>query len=291
MSTTLSRVVTAKDIKVIVSGRTIGSITELSLNGNSGLADTSVLGKQYKQSVRTKKEFSGTFTMLISDMEAFGWAFGDYEVDPAQVETINMAYNGQSVDILHIQGLKDASVSVASGEKVAQKFRAAGKTLSLVKLYNNGSGDSSVTVSVEADNSGVPSGTALASATVDFSGSTGWLTADLSAATLTKGNWYWIVVSVPTTTTTLSRSSTNIYEDWGYMIYSTSWGTLNSEDLAFYIKTTDNETIIQVELTDGINTHIIKGDIGIGNISTTVSQDEPIKAEVNFTAQELIFSG
>lgn len=294
MSSTLSRVMTCRDMKLIVAGRTLGTIKEITFEGDSGLADASVLSKHYKQHVKTKNEFSGTWTQLIADMEALGLVLGDYEVDPSKTESINMTFNGASYDIKHIQGTHAADISVAGTQKVAQKFIAAGNTLSALKLYTTTGGDASCTVTIETDNSGSPSGTPVTNGTasgVDFSGS-GWITVTFSSdPVLVKGDPFWIVVSVPSTTTPISRSTTDYYEDWGYKTYTGSWSSLEDNDLALQLTTTDNDTVLQIELTDGVNTHIIEGIIGVGSGSCTITLDEPLTAEVTYSAKTITFSG
>ena len=294
MSTTLSRVMTCKDMKLIIAGKTVGDIKEFSIDGDSGLADVSVLSKGYKQHVRTKNEFSGSWTQLISDFEALGLVLGDYEVDPTQTESISMSFNGASYDIKHIQGSHGADISVAGSAKVAQSFVAAGNTLSALKLYTTSGGDSSCTVTIETDSSGSPSGTPVTNGTasgVDFSGS-GWITVTFSSdPVLVKGDTFWIVVSVPSTTTPISRSTTDIYEDWGYKTYSGSWSSLETNDVSFQITTTDNDTVIQIELTDGVNTHIIEGIIGVGAGSCSITLEDPLTAEITYSAKTITFSG
>jgi len=292
--TTLSNPMTARDMKLIISGRTMGSLTECSITGNGNLADVSTLGKTYKKRMRTFKNFSGSWTMFIEDMEALGWVLGDYEVDPTKNEPVSVSFNGTNVTINHIQGSHASDVSVADTEKIAQKFVAAGNSLTTLKLYTTTGGDSTVTVTIEPDNSGSPSGTPVTNGTstsTDFSGS-GWVTVGFSSnPVLVKGDVFWVVVSITGTTTPISRADTDIYEDWGYKVYSGSWGSLQSNDLSFYIETTDDTTVIQVELTDGINTHIIEGNIVAGTGSFSVTADEPVSAEVNYVAQDIQFSG
>jgi hypothetical protein len=294
MSTTLTGVTTCRDMSLYIAGRKLGSISEASITGNSALKDVSSLGFDYKKNIRSFKEFSGSWSMWIEDLEALGLILGEYWVDPTKLETWpTINYDGSQYLVTHVQGSHAGTVTVTTGNEVAQKFRAGGSTLTStgVKLYNAGSGDSSVTVTVEADSSGEPSGTPLDTDTVDFSGGAGWVTADLSSATLTKGNWYWIVCAVPTTSTGFGRSSTDIYEDWGYMENTGTWGSLEDNDLSFYIETTDNSVSMVIELTDSVNTHIINADIGPGTGSFAVNLDEPISAEVNYTAKTVTYSG
>lgn len=295
MSTTLTGATTCKDMKLFVAGRNIGSITEASITGNSALADVSVLGKEYKEHIRTMRKFDGTWTMWIEDLEAMGLILGEYWVDPTKSETWpTINFDGAQYKVTHVQGTHPTNVEIAGTERVAQKFRAGGSTLTAtgVKLWDTGYvGDATTTVTLEADNAGEPSGTPLDTDTVDFSGAApDWVTIDLSAATMTKGNWYWIVAAVDSTTR-FGRSSTDIYEDWGYMEYSGSWGAIETNDLSFYIETVDNSISFVIELTDGVNTHLITADIGPGSGTFTINTEEPISAEVNYTAKTVIFSG
>ena len=295
MSTTLTHATTCKDLKMVVAGRTLGSITECSITGSSALKDVSTLGFDYKKNIRSFRDFSGSWTMFIEDMEAVGLILGEYWVDPTKTETFpTINFNGRELDITHVQGTHPTNVELLTTEKVAQKFRAAGATLSAtgIKLWDTGYvGDATTTVTIEADSTGSPSGTPLDTDTVDFSGAAPvWVTVDLSAATLIKGDWYWIVCAVDSTTR-FGRSSTDIYEDWGYKEFSGTWGSLETNDLSFYIQTIDNTTTLQVELTDGVNTHVMYADVGPGSGSFTINLDEPISAEVSYIAKTVTYSG
>ena len=287
--TDLTRVVTTKDLKLIVAGRTIASLSELTISGESGLADVSVLSEDHKRWQRTKRSFSGSMDYRMEDMGAIGLVFGDYEIDPTKTEVINMSPNLASVDIKHIQGDKTNSQALTTGQKLALKFRAAGGTLSSASVYNSSGTDTSVTVSVQADNSGIPSGSALASGTIDCSG-VGWKNVDLSSASLTMDDWYWIVIE-NCDDASFAYASTDIYTDWGWKIDTgTGWGTLNSNDMAFQLLFTDNTTYIHVELTDGTTTHTIKGTMATAKYSLTINPEDPLTGSLDFVAKELTFS-
>jgi hypothetical protein len=233
--------------------------------------------------------------MFIEDMEALGWVLGDYEVDPTLQETISVAYNGTNIKVNHIQGSHDGEEIIADTYKIAQKFVAAGNSLTALKLWG-GSGDASATVTIETDSAGEPSGTPVTNGTstsTDFSGANDWVTVTFSSdPVLVKGDVFWVVFTQSDVSATdIGVSTTDIYEDWGYMENTGTWGSLQDNDLAFYIETTDDTTVFQVELTDGVNTHIIEGDIAAGNGSFSISTEEPISAEVEYVAQDITFTG
>jgi hypothetical protein len=295
MSTTLTNAMTAKDMTLYIAGRNIGTITECSITGNSALSDVSVIGDNFKKYVRTFKNFSGSWTMWIQDLEALGLVLGEYWIDPTKTETWpTIDYNGVDMDITHVQGTHPTHIEIGATEKVAQKFIAAGATLSAtaIKLWDTTYvGDATTTVTIEADTTGSPSGTPLDTDTLDFSSAVaGWRTADLSLATLVKGSTYWIVVAVDSTTR-VGVAATDIYPGWGHKVFSGTWGLLVANDLSFYINTTDNSTVLQMELTDGVNTHIFTADIGPGSGSFTINTEEPISAEVSYVAKTVAYSG
>lgn len=296
MSTTLTNAMTAKDMTLYIAGRNIGTITECSITGNSALSDVSVIGDNFKKYVRTFKNFSGSWTMWIQDLEALGLVLGEYWVDPTKTETWpTIDYNGYDMNITHVQGSHTGEEIIADTNKIAQKFVAAGATLSALKLWG-GSGDITATVTVETDNAGSPSGTPVTNGTstvTNFSGANGWVTVTFASdPVLVKGSTYWIVFTQSDVTPTdIGISTTDIYAGWGYKEFTGTWGALVANDLSFYINTTDNSTVLQMELTDGTNTHVFTADIGPGTGSFTINTEEPISAEVNYVAKTVTYSG
>ena len=288
--TDLLNTITTKDLKLIVGGRILGQISELSLSGDAGLADVSVLSEGYKRWVRTKKDFSGSMDVRVEDPAMLGLVLGDLEVDPTFTETIAIAFNGVNVTQKYIQGDKTGTITTASGEKIGQRFRAGGSELTTAQVYVNSLGDSSVTVSVQADSSGEPSGTPLDSDTIDCS-TTGWKSAALDVASLTKDDWYWVVIEVPTTSTGFARSATSIYDEWGYKFYTgAAWGSLETNDIAFQLLLTDSSSYLHIELTDGTTIHTIKGDLNTGKYSLSITSDEPLTGSIDFKSDDLTFS-
>lgn len=287
--TDLTRSVTTKDLTLVIAGRTLAQLSNMSISGDAGLADVSVLSEGHKRWIRTKKEFTGSLEYRVEDMGSLGLTLGDYEVDPSQTESISLAFNPPPVTIKHIQGDKTNGQAVATGELLAQKFRASGATLNTAQIYVNSGSDATVTVTVEADVTGSPSGTPLDTDTVDCS-SAGWKTATLDAAVLTMDDFYWIVID-NCDTATFAYADTDYYTDWGFKFDSGGgYGSLTITDLAFQLSFEDNTTYLQIQLTDGITTHTIKGELGAGAWSSTANIEDPITAELAFKSEELVFS-
>ena len=142
----------------------------------------------------------------------------------------------------------------------------------------------------KSDRTPVTNGT---STSTDFSGVNGWVTVTFASdPVLVKGDVFWVVFTQSDASATdIGISTTDIYPDWGYKEYTGTWGSLQDNDLAFYIETTDDTTVIQVELTDGTNTHILEGNIAFGTGSFSINAEEPISAEVSYVAQDISFSG
>lgn len=287
--TDLTRPPTTKDITLYVAGKKAANIKNMSITGNSALKDVTPIGIWYKKWQRSFREFSGSMDMWYENNEALGLVLGDYEVDPSKTESVTIDYNPKPITIKHIQGDKTNGQAVATTEKLAQKFMAAGSTLTSAQVYVNSGTDTTVTVSVQADSTGSPSGTPLDSDVIDCS-SAGWKSADLSAAALTAGEWYWIVLE-DCDTATFAYADTDLYEEWGKRFYSGSWGTLTVEDLAFQLLFTDSSTIFKAQLTDGVTTHDIEGDIVAGTVSTSFSPDEPVSSSMEYKSKEITFSG
>ena len=289
--TDLTHAVTTKDMKIIIGGRILGQVTELSVSGDAGLADVSVLSEGHKQWTRTRNDYSGSMDVRVEDPALLGLVLGDLEVDPTYTEKpLSISFNGVNVTQEYIQGSKTGTITTLTTEKVGQRFRAGGKVLTTAQIYVNSGGDASVTVTVEADVTGSPSGTPLDTDTIDCSG-IGWKTADLSIAELTKDDWYWVVWSVPTTSTGFARSATSIYDEWGYKFYTSSaWGSLETNDVAFQLLFTDDSSFLHIELTDGTTIHTIEGNLNTGKYSLGITSDEPLVASIDFQSDVLTFS-
>ena len=101
--TDLTRSVTTKDLTLVIAGRTLAQLSNMSISGDAGLADVSVLSEGHKRWIRTKKEFTGSLEYRVEDMGSLGLTLGDYEVDPSQTESISLAFNPPPVTIKHIQ--------------------------------------------------------------------------------------------------------------------------------------------------------------------------------------------
>ena len=277
-------------MKIIIGGRILGQLTDLSISGDAGLADVSVLSEGHKRWIRTKNDYSGSMDVRVEDPALLGLVLGDLQVDPTYTEKpLNISFNGINITQEYIQGSKAGTITTATTEKVAQRFRAGGEQLSTASIYVNSGGDASVTCTVEADSTGEPSGTPLDTDTIDCSG-TGWVSADLSIATLVKDDWYWVVWSIPTTSTGLARSATSIYDEWGYKFYSGTWGTLETNDVSFKLLFIDDSSYLHIELTDGVTVHTIEGNLNTGKYTLGITSDEPLTASIDFQSDELTFS-
>jgi len=287
--TDLLNAVTTKDMKIIIGGRTLAQITELSLSGEAGLADVGVLSEGHKRWKRTKQEYSGSMDVRVDDPALIGLVLGDLEVDPTFTEKpLDISFNGINITQKYIQGDKTNGQLVSTGEKIAQKFRAGGAELTTAQVYVNSGTDASVTVSIQADVTGSPSGTPLDSDTIDCS-STGWKTASLDVAVLTKDDWYWIVLE-DSTDVTFAYADADIYDDWGYKHYSGTWGALQANDISFQIVLTDSSSYLHIELTDGVTIHTIKGNLNVGKYALSITSEEPLVASIDLRSDELIFS-
>jgi len=288
--TDLIQAVTTKDLKLIIGGRTLGQLTELSLSGDAGLADVSVLSEGFKRWIRTKKDFSGSMDVQVHDPAMLGLVLGDLEVDPTFTEPIAIEFNGVNVTQKLIQGDKTNGQAVDTDDLLAQKFRAAGSELTTAQVYVNSGTDSTVTVSVQADTTGSPSGTPLDSDTIDCS-SVGWKTATLDVAVLTKDDFYWIVIE-DCDDATFAYANTDIYTDWGFKFNDEGggWASLILTDLAFQLLFTDTSSYLHIEITDGITIHTIKGDLNAGKYSLSLTSDEPLVGTVDFQSDDLTFS-
>lgn len=288
--TDLTRPITTKDMTIIIGGRTLGQVTELSISGDAGLADVSVLSEGHKRWIRTKKDFSGSMDVRVEDMALLGLVLGNLEVDPTLTESVSISFNGVNVTQELIQGDKTNGQAVDTDDLLAQKIRAGGATLTTASVYVNSGTDSSVTVTVQADNSGSPSGTPLDTDTIDCS-SAGWKTATLDQASLTKDDYYWIVIE-GCDVATFAYADTDIYTDWGFKFNDEGggYGTLTSTDLAFKLLFTDNSSYLHIELYDGVTTHTIEGNLNTGKYSLGITSDEPLTASIDFASDELTFS-
>lgn len=96
--------------------------------------------------------------------------------------------------------------STTKANKVAQSFIPTDTIIKSVNLYkaaNTGTFTGTVTISIQADSAGSPSGSSLASKTITNVGYLAYSTGDFlallsSELTVTPGNLYWIVISTST---------------------------------------------------------------------------------------------
>ncbi len=149
-----------------------------------------------------------------------------------------------------------AGYSVAAMEKVGQSFLGNGEELTSVSFYyyKAGTPTSDIKISLQADSSGSPSGTDLATGTLDrtlVSGTTvggaNQVTVTMSAYTLTNATTYWLVWarSDASTNTTnwiavVRNASTNDYASGTSKHYNSgAWTTSSAlNDLRGHITTT-----------------------------------------------------
>ncbi len=289
----LSKYLTTKDVEVWVAGKKIGEGKNMSLDITGNVQDVSLLNSSIKKHYRTTIGISGSIELLHTDLQAFGLVLGDLEIDPSGNVAIDMSTFRASNFIRYVQGDATGTDEVIDGTtetKIGQKFYASGSALSVLKLNVAAGGDSTAIVTIETDTTGSPSGTPVTNGTsnsVDFT-TGGWTTITFATdPVLTKGEPFWIVVTVDASTT-FEVSTIDFYEDWHYKVYTGSWGSAIEVDIGFEIVYEDTESYIRVILDDGVVIQTMKlDDVAFESLSLSGNPEDLLSGELSFTSKDI----
>jgi len=293
----LSKYLTTKDVEVWVAGQKLAEGKSLSLDITGNVQTISLLNSSIKKSYRTTIGVSGSIELLHTDLQAFGLVLGDFELDPSGTETIDMSTFRAANFIRYIQGDVTGTSETIDGTtetRIGQKFYAAGSALSVLKLQTDGAGgDSSVVVTIETDTTGSPSGTPVTNGTstsTDFSGD-GWITVTFANnPVLTKGEPYWIVATI-STTTDFHVSATDLYPEWHYKVYTGSWGSAIDNDVSFEIVFEDTESYIRIILDDSVVIQTWKlDDVAFESMTLSGNPDDILAGELSFTSKNILIT-
>ena len=285
----LNRPLTTRECKVYVAGRKISEGKSLSFEVNMGVQSLSLLNTDKKKYYKTKEGVTGSVELVNTDMYALGQVLRETQIDPSETETVSMteALNNAEQTIEYIQGYTDGNQSVLSTEKIAWSFYAPLSKLIHVKVYNPTAITSTVTIELQTDSSGSPSGTVLASGTLDFT-TTGWKQWTANYTNLTKGEKYWIVL-YSTVDFYVAKSSVDFYKEWDWKKHNgTAWSSTTEGDIKMAMKFQGKETYIEVYMTDGTNEYtILLDEVSFESVSLNFGQDEAHGGELSFTAKSI----
>jgi len=289
---TLSKYLTTKDVEVWVAGRKFSEGKNLDISISSEVKEVKLLNTEKTKHYRTAKRYTGSLELINTDLQNIGYVLRDLEMNPSKIDnpdTLAMAFNEAKAQISYIQGDgTTGTISIDVGQMVAQSFEAAYEELTRVKIYNPTAASTTVTVAIQADSSGSPSGTDLVSGTADFS-TTGWKTVTLNYTGLTRGNKYWLVVKGQTETVNVSYSSEKWFDGWKVKVDSgAGWGTEQEKNMKIALYFEGYDTYISAVLTDGSTTvKILLDEVTFQSASIKAGHEDVHSGELEFTAKSL----
>ena len=292
----LSKYLTTKDVEVWVAGRKLAVGKSLSLEITSNVQDVALLNSSVKKHYRTTIGVSGSMELLHTDLQAFGLVLGDFELDPSGNTAIDMSTFRAADFIRYIQGDTtgtDEEIDGTTETRIGQKFYAPGSALSILKINVAAGGDSTSIVTIETDTTGSPSGTPVTNGTsnsVDFT-TGGWTTVTFANdPVLTKGEPYWIVVTVDASTT-FEVSATDLYPDWLYKIYTGTWGSAIDNDTSFDLTFEDTESYGRIILDDSVVIQTWKlDDVAFERLTLSGNPDDILAGELTFTSKNILIT-
>ena len=180
------------------------------------------------------------------------------------------AYSTDGTTLDQSQTTQNGSVSVGEADattkynKMAQSFIAGKTPLSSVKLHklaDTGTFTGSVTISIQADSSGSPSGTPLATVTISngtwLALSTGLFTASFGTPYVPQlGSTYWLVIETSTSDNSnkinLGTNTAGGYASGSVKFKNTtdSWVAIATIDLTFYLYTNLKNKVIRFDTNE-----------------------------------------